>query len=72
MGIAQGFGEGSKRLMEGEWRNATYAGYVKAPLENLFPLDQTRLCGSLADGECMTDALGRAGWDDCNRVMDVV
>ncbi|KAI1366530.1 alcohol dehydrogenase [Xylaria arbuscula] len=50
MGLAQGFGEGSKKLMEGEWRNATYAEYAKVPLENLFPLDEMRLCGSPADG----------------------
>ncbi|RWA04197.1 hypothetical protein EKO27_g10906 [Xylaria grammica] len=50
MGITQGGGEGSKMLMEGEWRDCTYAEFVKAPLENLLRLDEKRLCGSPADG----------------------
>lgn len=50
MGLAQGIGEGSRKLMEGEWRDSTYAEFAKVPLENLFPLDEARLCGSPADG----------------------
>lgn len=34
-------------LMETEWRDGTYAEYVKAPLENLFPLDEHVLVGKL-------------------------
>ncbi|PVG03607.1 isopropanol dehydrogenase [Serendipita vermifera] len=28
------------KLMEGEWRHGSYAEYLKAPLENIFPLDE--------------------------------
>ncbi|RDW56933.1 hypothetical protein BP5796_13000 [Coleophoma crateriformis] len=49
-GIVDGVSEGSRKLMQGEWRDSTYAEYVKAPLENCFPLDESRLCGSPADG----------------------
>ena len=49
-GIAEGGSEGSRKLMAGEWRNSTYAEYVKAPLENCFPLNESLLCGSPADG----------------------
>ncbi|KAI0441754.1 alcohol dehydrogenase [Xylaria telfairii] len=50
MGVSTGFGDGSKALMEGEWRDCTFAEYTKVPLENLFRLDEGRLCGSPADG----------------------
>ncbi|TGJ87945.1 hypothetical protein E0Z10_g831 [Xylaria hypoxylon] len=50
MGLSQGFGEGSKKLMEGEWRDCTFAEFAKVPLENLLQLDESRLCGSPADG----------------------
>ncbi|KAI0469457.1 alcohol dehydrogenase [Xylaria cf. heliscus] len=50
MGLSQGYGEGSKALMEGEWRDCTFAEFAKVPLENLFRLDEGRLCGAPADG----------------------
>ncbi|KAI0185670.1 alcohol dehydrogenase [Xylaria flabelliformis] len=50
MGLSMGIGDGSKALMEGEWRDCSFAEYTKVPLENLFRLDEKRLCGSLADG----------------------
>ncbi|KAI0453627.1 alcohol dehydrogenase [Xylaria acuta] len=50
MGLSVGLGDGSKVLMEGEWRDCTFAEFTKVPLENLFQLDERRLCGSPADG----------------------
>ena len=49
-GIAEGGSEGSRKLMHGEWRDSTYAEYVKAPLEICFPLNESLLCGSPSDG----------------------
>ncbi|KAF2729812.1 NAD(P)-binding protein [Polyplosphaeria fusca] len=59
MGVTQGQTEGSKKLMEGPWRNSTFCQYVLAPLENLFVLDEERLCGEL--GYTLNDlaSLGR-------------
>jgi NADPH:quinone reductase-like Zn-dependent oxidoreductase len=42
-GIHEGHNEGSKILMRGEWRDATYAEYAKVPLENCHPLDEALL-----------------------------
>lgn len=36
--------------MAGEWRDSTFAEYVKAPLENCFPLNEARLSGPATDG----------------------
>ncbi|ETN36681.1 uncharacterized protein HMPREF1541_08959 [Cyphellophora europaea CBS 101466] len=44
--ISQGFTEGSRKLM-GHWTDGAYADYVKAPLENVFALDEDRLVGEL-------------------------
>ncbi|KAG9057380.1 hypothetical protein FS842_007081 [Serendipita sp. 407] len=30
----------AERMMSGEWRHGSYAEYLKAPLENIFPLDE--------------------------------
>lgn len=49
-GIHEGFTEGSRKLMHGEWRDTTYAEYAKMPLENCDALDETRLLGSPRDG----------------------
>jgi len=49
-GLSAGFTPGSNRLMESSWRDGTYAEYSKLPLENCFPMDETRLLGSPADG----------------------
>ncbi|KAI9163991.1 Acryloyl-coenzyme A reductase [Paramyrothecium foliicola] len=40
---------GAKYSM-GEFRNGTFAEYARLPEENLFPLDELRLLGSLSDG----------------------
>jgi threonine dehydrogenase-like Zn-dependent dehydrogenase len=49
-GLSAGFDTASKKLMEGEWRDGTYAEYAKVPLENCFPLDENRLTGNPAEG----------------------
>ncbi|KAI1266193.1 alcohol dehydrogenase [Xylariaceae sp. FL1019] len=49
-GITEGAGEGSKKLMAGEWRDSTYAEYAKVPLENVFQLNEKVLCGSPEEG----------------------
>ncbi|KAF8208757.1 hypothetical protein K438DRAFT_1904372 [Mycena galopus ATCC 62051] len=46
-GLNSGPTPGSVKLMEGEWRDSTYAEYAKLPIENCFPLDETRLLGDL-------------------------
>ena len=43
LGVHEGFSEGSRQLMAGEWRDATYAEYTKLPLENCCPLDEGKL-----------------------------
>jgi threonine dehydrogenase-like Zn-dependent dehydrogenase len=43
LGLHEGYSEGSKKLMRGEWKNATYAEYAKLPIENCHPLDETKL-----------------------------
>ncbi|SPQ24269.1 5b8e800e-8472-4394-ad96-587a785498e3 [Thermothielavioides terrestris] len=40
-------GDGGKILMEGEWRNSSFAQFVKAPLENCHVLNETKLCREL-------------------------
>jgi threonine dehydrogenase-like Zn-dependent dehydrogenase len=50
LGVHQGFSTGSAKLMEGEWRDATYAEYCKAPLENCHVLHEERLCGKVENG----------------------
>ncbi|KLP07010.1 related to ADH3-alcohol dehydrogenase III [Fusarium fujikuroi] len=49
-GLSGGFDTASNKLMEGEWRDGTYAEYAKVPLENCFPLDEHRLTGNRAEG----------------------
>jgi D-arabinose 1-dehydrogenase-like Zn-dependent alcohol dehydrogenase len=34
-------------LMDGEWRNGTFAEYAKFPTENVFVLDEDLLCGKM-------------------------
>ncbi|TAQ88622.1 hypothetical protein B7494_g3075 [Chlorociboria aeruginascens] len=50
MGIHQGNTAGSKTLMHGEWKDATYAEYAKVPLENCYALDEIRLLGGREEG----------------------
>jgi NADPH:quinone reductase-like Zn-dependent oxidoreductase len=40
-------GGGAKELMDGEWRNGSFAEYARFPLENVFALDEDRLFGKL-------------------------
>lgn len=49
-GVHEGFTEGSRKLMHGEWRNSTFAEYAKVPLENCHVLDEKRLLGEVDDG----------------------
>ncbi|EIM80633.1 alcohol dehydrogenase [Stereum hirsutum FP-91666 SS1] len=50
LGLHEGFTEGSRRLMRGEWKDGTFAEYAKVPLESCFALDEGRLTGSVSDG----------------------
>ena len=50
LGIHEGYTEGSRTLMRGEWKDATYAEYAKVPLENCHVLDEGRLCGDVDEG----------------------
>lgn len=49
-GMTDGGSEGSRKLMRGEWRDSTYAEFVKAPLENCVVLDEKKLTGRKEDG----------------------
>ncbi|KAI4184305.1 MAG: hypothetical protein L6R41_004836 [Letrouitia leprolyta] len=49
-GYREGPTEASKKLMAEAWRDSTYAEFARVPLENCYQLDETRLCGNLADG----------------------
>ncbi|KAM0550687.1 hypothetical protein ACHAPJ_008751 [Fusarium lateritium] len=49
-GLSSGFDPASNKLMEGEWRDGTYAEFAKVPLENCFPLHEARLLGSPDEG----------------------
>jgi threonine dehydrogenase-like Zn-dependent dehydrogenase len=46
-GIHSGPSEGSQKLMAGEWRDASWAEYAKAPLENCAKLDEEKLLGQM-------------------------
>ncbi|KAE9365465.1 NAD(P)-binding protein [Stipitochalara longipes BDJ] len=50
LGVHEGNTEASRKLMHGEWRDATYAEYAKLPLENLYPLNEPLLVGKLGYG----------------------
>ena len=47
MGIHEGYSDGSRTLMRGEGRDATFAEYAKLPLENCHVLDEGLLLGRL-------------------------
>ena len=49
-GLSPGFTPSSNMLMENVWRDSTYAEYAKVPMENCFPMDETRLLGDPVDG----------------------
>jgi hypothetical protein len=40
-------GSAAKKLMEGEWRDGSFAEYAKFPLENVFALDEDVLLNKL-------------------------
>ncbi|KAJ5249123.1 hypothetical protein N7468_000574 [Penicillium chermesinum] len=42
-GVHGGGYPAAQKLMDGVWRNATYAEYARFPLENLYPLDEDLL-----------------------------
>lgn len=46
-GIHGGGYPAAQKLMDGVWRNATYAEYTRFPLENLYPLNEDLLLGQL-------------------------
>ncbi|KAM5356608.1 hypothetical protein ACJ41O_003254 [Fusarium nematophilum] len=41
--------EESKKLHRDVWRDGSYAEYLRAPLENTYPLDEELLCGPVSD-----------------------
>jgi D-arabinose 1-dehydrogenase-like Zn-dependent alcohol dehydrogenase len=45
--IHDGGSDASKKLMRDVWRDGTLAEFVKVPLENCIPLNETRLCQDL-------------------------
>lgn len=49
-GLHEGFTDGSRKLMRGEWRDSTFAEYAKVPLENCHILNEKRLVGSTKEG----------------------
>ncbi|KAL3473720.1 isopropanol dehydrogenase [Aspergillus californicus] len=52
-GIHGGGYPAAQKLMDGVWRNGTYAEYTRFPLENLYPLNEELLLGKL--GYKLTD-----------------
>ncbi|KAH8811208.1 putative isopropanol dehydrogenase [Xylogone sp. PMI_703] len=46
-GVHNGGSPASQKLMDGEWRNATYAEYSKFPLENVYPMNEDLLLNKL-------------------------
>ncbi|KAL5366098.1 isopropanol dehydrogenase [Aspergillus floccosus] len=46
-GVHGGGYPAAQKLMDGVWRNATYAEYARFPLENLYRLDEALLLGPL-------------------------
>ena len=48
LAIHEGGTPQSKKLARDVWRDGSFAEYVRVPLENCFPLDETSLCGKLS------------------------
>lgn len=46
-GIHEGYSDGSRALIRGEWKDSTYAEYAKVPLETCEVLDEGKLCGKM-------------------------
>jgi NADPH:quinone reductase-like Zn-dependent oxidoreductase len=49
--------DASNKLIQGEWRDGTLQKYHKSPLENIYPLDEKRLCGELGYSTSMLAAI---------------
>lgn len=49
-GIHEGYSAGSKTLMQGEWRDSTFAEFAKVPLECCTILNEKRLLGDSSIG----------------------
>ncbi|KAI7782921.1 isopropanol dehydrogenase [Diaporthe eres] len=49
--------DAGKKLIQGEWRDGTLQRYHKSPLENIYPLDEKRLCGELGYSTSMLAAI---------------
>ncbi|KAG0646048.1 hypothetical protein D0Z07_7783 [Hyphodiscus hymeniophilus] len=47
LGIHGGGYPAAQRLMDGEWRNATWAEFAKFPLENLYAINENVVCNDL-------------------------
>jgi D-arabinose 1-dehydrogenase-like Zn-dependent alcohol dehydrogenase len=56
-------GASAMKLMEGEWRNGSFAEYAKFPLENVFALDEDVLCGKM--GYSIADLCALPGTSSC-------
>ncbi|KAH8816726.1 chaperonin 10-like protein [Xylogone sp. PMI_703] len=40
----------AKKLMDEAWKDGMFTEYTRAPIENCYPLDEKRLCGSPSEG----------------------
>lgn len=49
-GVHEGHTDGSRKLMNGEWRHGTFAEYAKIPMENCAPIDEKVFCGPKEEG----------------------
>ncbi|KAI4139717.1 MAG: hypothetical protein L6R39_006149 [Caloplaca ligustica] len=49
-GFREGPTEGSKKLMAEAWRDSTYAEFARVPLENCYPINESRLLGKPEEG----------------------
>ncbi|KAL4934979.1 hypothetical protein BDV06DRAFT_234841 [Aspergillus oleicola] len=54
-GIHGGGSPAAQKLMDGVWRNGTYAEYARFPLENLYPLNEGLLLGNDKLGYSIND-----------------
>lgn len=50
VGVAEGGTPESKKLMAEGWREGAYSEYFAAPLENVFKLDEKRVCREVSEG----------------------
>ncbi|KAK7720832.1 hypothetical protein SLS63_009615 [Diaporthe eres] len=49
--------DAGKKLIQGEWRDGTLQRCHKSPPENIYPLDEKRLCGELGYSTSMLAAI---------------